>query len=86
MMKWQDVRDLFPDQFLLVSILQYREEGDKKIVEEVAPIRSILDKDANKEFFQAAEGTMVYHTSNEQFIIHIRRCRGRKMRRTGMTG
>ena len=72
-MKWQEVRELFPDQFLLVSILEYREEGGKKIVEEVAPIRTILDKDANKEFFRTEEGTMVYHTSNEEFVIHIRK-------------
>ncbi|WP_144461949.1 hypothetical protein [Siminovitchia fortis] len=72
-MKWQEARELFPNQFLLVSILDYHEEGDKKIVTEVAPIRTVSDKNANKEFFQAKEGTMVYHTSNKDFVIHIRR-------------
>ncbi len=37
----------------------------KKIVDEVAPIRSIPDQDANKEFFKAEHGNIVYHTSNE---------------------
>lgn len=72
-MKWQEARELFPNQFLLVSILDYHEEGDKKIVDEVAPIRTISEKDANKEFFSAKEGTFVYHTSNEEFVINIRR-------------
>ena len=72
-MKWQEVRELFPNQFILVSILKYHEEDDKKIVDEVAPIRSISDEDANKEFFKVEPGNIVYHTSNEEFVIHIRR-------------
>ncbi|GIO63702.1 hypothetical protein [Paenibacillus cineris] len=72
-MKWQEVRELFPDQFVLVSILDYHEEGNKKIVDEVAPIRTIPEEDANKEFFQARPGNVVYHTSKQDFVIHIRR-------------
>ena len=52
-MKWQGVRELFLNQFLLVSILDYHEKGDKKIVDEVAPIRTISEKNANKEFIRA---------------------------------
>lgn len=29
-MKWQEVRELFPDQFVLVSIIEYYEEDNKK--------------------------------------------------------
>ena len=72
-MKWQEVRELFPDQFVLVSILDYHEEDDKKIIDEVAPIRSIPDENANKEFFNVEPGNIVYHTSNEKFIVHIRK-------------
>ena len=79
-MKWKETRELFPNQFLLVSILYYHYEGDKKIVDEVAPIRPIKE-DANKEFFNAKEGTMVYHTATEDFIIHIRRDILMKVRR-----
>lgn len=80
-MKWEEARQLFPNQFLLVSILDYHYEGDKKIVDEVAPIRQIKDEDTNKEFFSAKEGTMVYHTKNEDFVIHIRRDPLMKVRR-----
>lgn len=55
-MKWQEVRKLFPDQFVLVSILNYHEEGNKKIVDEVAPIRTISEQEANKEFFKQSLG------------------------------
>lgn len=80
-MKWKEARELFPDQFLLVAILDYHYEGDKKIVDEVAPIRPIKDEDANKAFFRASEGTMVYHTGNADFVIHIRKDPLMKVRR-----
>ncbi len=72
-MKWEEVRELFPAQFVLVSILNYHEEGDKKIIDEVAPIRPITDDEANTEFFRAGPGNVVYHTSKEKCVIHIRR-------------
>lgn len=81
MMKWEDVRKAFPDQFVLVSILDYHYEEGKKVVDEVAPIRVIEEKDANKAFFSAEEGTMVYHTQNEKFVIHQRKDPLMKVRR-----
>lgn len=80
-MKWKEARKLFPNQFLLVTILDYHFEGNKKIVDEVAIIRPIKDEEANTEFFYAKEGTMVYHTSNENFVIHIRKDPLMKVRR-----
>ena len=72
-MRWQEVRELFPNHFVLVSILNYHEKDNKKIVNEVVPIRTISDENANKEFFKAEPGKIVYHTSNEECVIHIRR-------------
>ncbi|MCP3775555.1 hypothetical protein NLX71_19980 [Paenibacillus sp. MZ04-78.2] len=72
-MKWQQVRKLFPDQYVLLSILAYREEEDKKIITEVALIRAIAEKDVNREFFNAGPGNIVYHTSNEDCVIHLRK-------------
>ncbi|WP_342478869.1 hypothetical protein NYE24_13365 [Paenibacillus sp. FSL H7-0350] len=72
-MKWQQVRELFPDQFVLLSILDYREEDDKKIITEVAPVRAVSEKNANQEFFSAGPGNLVYHTANEECVIHLRR-------------
>ncbi|SHG60482.1 hypothetical protein [Ornithinibacillus halophilus] len=72
-MKWQEVRELYPSQFVLVSILDYHLEGDKKIADEVAPIRTIPEEEVNKEFFRVEEGNIVYHTSNDNLVIHLRR-------------
>lgn len=72
-MKWQQVRELFPDQFVLLSILDYHEEEDKKVITEVAPVRAVSEKDANREFFSTEPGSIVYHTSNKEYVIHLRR-------------
>ncbi|WP_339836899.1 hypothetical protein [Paenibacillus sp. FSL R7-0272] len=72
-MKWQEVRELYPDQFVLVSILQFHEEDNKKVVDEVAPIRTVSEQDANKEFFRVEPGNVVYHSSNPDFVIHLRK-------------
>ncbi|XID94988.1 hypothetical protein ACF3MZ_10930 [Paenibacillaceae bacterium WGS1546] len=72
-MKWQEVRELFPNQFVLVSIIKSHEDQDRKIIDEVAPIRTISDEEANKEFFKAAPGNIVYHTSKEECVVYIRR-------------
>ncbi|MDT3428324.1 hypothetical protein J2Z22_003916 [Paenibacillus forsythiae] len=72
-MKWQQVRELFPDQFVLLSILDYTEQEDRKIVTEVAPIRSVPAEEANKAFFSAGPGNLVYHTASEDCVIHLRK-------------
>lgn len=71
-MQWQEVRELFPNQFVLLSILDFREEGGKKIITEVAPVRVIPDSDANRAFFSVEPRQLVYHTSNEECIVHLR--------------
>ncbi|REE86161.1 hypothetical protein A8990_11158 [Paenibacillus taihuensis] len=72
-MKWQQVRELFPDQFVLISILDYREYDDKKLITEVAPIRAVPDEKTTKEFFSADPGSIVYHTANKDCVIHLRK-------------
>jgi|GEM_PF-2639930 len=50
MMQWQQVRELFPDQFVLLSIIDFHEEADRKVITEVAPIRAVAEQEANREF------------------------------------
>jgi hypothetical protein len=37
-MKWEEVRKLYPDQYVKLNILDYHFEDDKKIVTDVALI------------------------------------------------
>lgn len=72
-MLWSEVRDLFPDQFVLVEELKSYYENNKLHVEEVAVIRPIQDaQEAWKEIFSAKNERFVYHTSNENIVIEVR--------------
>ncbi|MCR8631157.1 hypothetical protein [Paenibacillus radicis (ex Xue et al. 2023)] len=72
-MLWSEVRDLFPDQFVLVEELKSHYEDSMLHVEEVAVIKPIQDaQEAWKELFSAKNERFVYHTSNENIVIEVR--------------
>ncbi|MFB5269570.1 hypothetical protein ACE41H_22685 [Paenibacillus enshidis] len=72
-MLWGEVRELFPDQFVLVEELKSHYEDNKLHVEEVAVIKPIPDpQEALKELFSAKNERFVYHTSNEAIIVEVR--------------
>ncbi|RKN85066.1 hypothetical protein [Paenibacillus ginsengarvi] len=72
-MLWSEVRDLFPNQFVLVEELKSHYEDNKLHVEEVAVIKPIPDpKAAWKELFSAKNERFVYHTSNENIVVEVR--------------
>ncbi len=72
-MLWSEVRDLFPNQFVLVEELKSHYEASKLHVEEVAVIKPIQDAQAAwKELFSAKNERFVYHTSNENIIVEVR--------------
>lgn len=61
-MLWAEVRELFPDQFVLVEELKSHYEENKLHVEEVAIIKPISDsEEAMKELFAAKNERFVYH-------------------------
>ncbi|MDC3426146.1 hypothetical protein NC797_16745 [Aquibacillus sp. 3ASR75-11] len=73
-MKWEEVRTIYPNQYVLLEILQSHIKGDKQYVDEVSLIRTISDpREATKELLHAENGTVVYHTNNEKFVIHLRK-------------
>lgn len=72
-MHWTEVRELFPNQFVLVEELKSYYEDNRLHVEEVAVIKTIPDpQEAWKELFAAKNERFVYHTSNEAIIVEMR--------------
>ena len=72
-MKWEEVRKLYPDQYVKLTILDFYIEDDKKIVTDVALINVIEDsKLATKELLQSKGNTIVYHTGSEKIVIEMR--------------
>ncbi|MBM7609149.1 hypothetical protein JOD29_002415 [Lysinibacillus composti] len=72
-MKWEDVRNLYPDQYVKLNILDFYLEPDRKIVTDVALVNVIEDsKLATKELLKSKGDTIVYHTGSEKIVIKMR--------------
>jgi predicted phosphatase len=71
-MKWEEVRRLYPSQYVLLEELEMHIEGDKKYIDEVAIIKAIQDpKEATRELVTAKPNTIVYHTDKENIVVQI---------------
>ena len=72
-MKWEEVRKLYPDQYVKLNILDFYLEDDRKIVTDVALINVIEDsKLATKELLKSKGNTIVYHTGSDKIVIEMR--------------
>lgn len=80
-MTWEDIRKTYPNTFVKLQILSSHLEKSNRIIDDMAVIKVIDDNEAvTKELMKCNEGTVVYHTANENIIIevkNIRRYRGR---------
>ena len=78
-MKWQEVRKRYPDQFVLLRILAYKEERNHRYVEDVAVIEQIENaKEAAKTLTTSKADEIVYHTKNEELVIRIKNMKAYK--------
>ena len=71
-MKWSEVRERFPDQFVLVEEIASHIEGDRVLVDDVAVIRAILEEEATKTLMECRDKMFVYHTGNDSVVIELR--------------
>jgi len=72
-MKWSEVRERFPNQFVLVEELASHVENDTVFVDDVAVVRAVPDEEATKTLMQCKNKMFVYHTNNESAVIELRR-------------
>jgi hypothetical protein len=71
-MTWQEVRELYPDQFVKFEIIESHIAGDKEYVDDVAVIKPLKDgKEAMKEFIHRKEDQFIYSTKNKDLIISL---------------
>lgn len=73
-MQWSEVREMFPDKFLLLEDLKsYIQDGELH-VEEVAVISLLkYGKEATDELMKAHNKIFVYHTKYEHISMRVRR-------------
>jgi hypothetical protein len=74
--KWQEVQNIYPNQFVKFEILQSEENDNQEIVNEVAVIGPVKDEDATRELLNSKDKILVYHTSKDQIIVKIRKSIG----------
>jgi hypothetical protein len=73
-MQWQEVRNIYPDQYVLLEILNSHTEENIQYVDEVALIKAIQNPDeATKELLKCKNNNIVYHTGQEKISIEIRK-------------
>ena len=72
-MKWEEVKKIYPNQFVKLQILEWHMEGDKKYIDDMVVIKVIEDnREATKELVRSKEAELVYHTGNEYIILEVR--------------
>jgi hypothetical protein len=67
-MKWTEVRNLYPNQFVKLKVLSSQLENGQEIVEDVAEIKAV----ATKEVLKAKGDELVYHTTHENVVLVFR--------------
>ena len=71
-MRWSEVRQLFPNQFVLVQALKSHQDGDRLYVDEMAVIRPIPDPhEATRELLKSTDDRFVYHTGNPELVMEV---------------
>ncbi|OPG16942.1 hypothetical protein [Ferroacidibacillus organovorans] len=71
-MLWSEVRELFPNQFVLVQALKSHQDGNKLYVDEMAVIRPIPDPhEATRELLKSKNENFVYHTGKTKMVMEI---------------
>lgn len=71
-MKWQEVRELYPNKFVKIEVIESHMVEEKEYVDEVAVIKAIEDsKEAMREFVKCKNKEIIYSTKNKEFIIDV---------------
>ena len=71
-MKWLEVRQLYPNQFVKLKVLSSHIENGQEFIEDLAIIKPIPDELATKELLKSKGDELVFHTANENIVLEIR--------------
>ncbi|HEY5585853.1 MAG TPA: hypothetical protein VIK78_15360 [Ruminiclostridium sp.] len=71
-MTWEEVRKMYPEQFVKFEIVNSHIVGDKEFIDDIAIIDSYKDgKEAMKEFLKRKEDQFIYSTKNGKVTIDL---------------
>ena len=76
-MKWEQVRELYPNRFVKLQILKSHIENNVRYIEDVAVIQAFdNDKEATRALVRSTENELVYHTGKDKIEIQIKQIFG----------
>lgn len=76
-MKWEEVKKIYPNQFVKLQILEWNMEGNKKYIDDMAVIKVIEDnREATRELVRSKEDVLVYHTGSKDIVVEVRNIKG----------
>lgn len=71
-MKWEEIRSLYPDQWVKLRIINSHKENDYLYIDEMDIIQTISnDKDATHELVNCKGDDIVFHTSHSTIKTKI---------------
>jgi hypothetical protein len=71
-MKWSEIREKYPNQFVLLKDLKSHVENGRKIIDDVALVKLIDNpKEANELLMRSKGDTFVFHTSKDELALTI---------------
>lgn len=72
-MKWEEVRQTYPNTFVKIQVLQSHTEGNVRYIDDMAVIKVFNDnKEATRELVRAKDDIVVYHTAKENIKLEIK--------------
>ena len=72
-MKWEDVRNTYPNQWVKMNIIKSHTQDGKEYIDDMDVIKTIIsDREAGRELVKSKENEVVYHTSHDEIYLEIR--------------
>ena len=72
-MKWEEVRRLYPNQYVKIKILSSHRKDNREYVDDIAVEGVITSSaEATSELMKSRGDTLVYHTRNERIVLEVR--------------
>jgi hypothetical protein len=77
MMKWEEVRKIYPNKFVKLQIIESHMDGNIRYIDKMAVIKAFDDnKEATRELVRSKDDVIVYHTGREKIQVEIKKIFG----------
>lgn len=77
LMKWDEVRKIYPNRFVKLQILDSHIENNIRYIDDMAVVQAFEDeKEATRELVRSKDEILVYHTGKEKIEVPIKQIFG----------